>query len=210
MQDRKEFPSLLKSMGLTNKGVEVGSFKGDFAKEILEQWPGILYLVDPWREMKEEEYDDISNMKHQGKVYEKTFENLTGFEERALMMRMTSDQAAELFPDRSLDFVYIDANHTYEHVKNDIMLWYPKVKIGGILAGHDFLKLECFNKESYANGQKNHPIWMWLDGDYNNRFYAGMFGVNPAVEEFLEYNGYDLHVTNEFTGTWWIVKKSNL
>jgi predicted O-methyltransferase YrrM len=209
MKDRKGFPSLLKSMGLINKGVEVGSYRGVFAKEILNEWPGTLYLVDPWREMEKSEYDDVSNMSVQGKIYDDVFENLKGLEKRGLMMRMTSEQASELFPDKSLDFVYIDANHTYEHAKNDIMLWYPKVKVGGILAGHDFLALDCYNKESYARGEKNHPVWMWIDGNYDNRFYAGLFGVNPAVEEFLEYHGYDLQVTNEFTGTWWIVKKSS-
>lgn len=42
-------------------------------------------------------------------------------------------------PDGSLDFVYIDGNHSEEYVRQDIRLWWPKVKIGGMLAGHDIL-----------------------------------------------------------------------
>ncbi len=49
-----------------------------------------------------------------------------------------SKEAVKEFKDESLDFVYIDANHNYEFVKEDIELWYPKVKIGGIIGGHDY------------------------------------------------------------------------
>jgi hypothetical protein len=52
-------------------------------------------------------------------------------------MRMTSEEAAKLVPAHSLDFVYLDANHSYDMVKRDIALWWPKIKWGGVLAGHD-------------------------------------------------------------------------
>ena len=49
-----------------------------------------------------------------------------------------STRAALLYDDCSLDFVYLDASHDYESVKADIMAWWPKIKVGGILAGDDF------------------------------------------------------------------------
>lgn len=49
-----------------------------------------------------------------------------------------SAEAADLYEDKSLDFVFIDATHAYEYVKKDIVKWKSKVKSGGILAGHDF------------------------------------------------------------------------
>lgn len=49
-----------------------------------------------------------------------------------------SKKAAEMFPDNSLDFVFLDANPTYESVKRDIFAWLTKVKMGGVLAGHNF------------------------------------------------------------------------
>jgi predicted O-methyltransferase YrrM len=53
---------------------------------------------------------------------------------------MTTDEAASLFQDGSLDGVFIDADHTYEAVKMDIQNWMPKVRKGGILAGHDYVE----------------------------------------------------------------------
>ena len=53
-------------------------------------------------------------------------------------IRLPSELAAKLYPNDSLDFVFIDGNHSYESVKLDIESWYPKVKSGGILAGHDY------------------------------------------------------------------------
>lgn len=51
---------------------------------------------------------------------------------------MPSDVASGMMPDRSLDLVFIDAQHTYEGVREDIALWTPKVRAGGVLAGHDY------------------------------------------------------------------------
>ena len=53
-------------------------------------------------------------------------------------IRSPSVEAASRFEDNTLDFVFIDASHEYEDVKNDINAWLPKVKNGGILAGHDY------------------------------------------------------------------------
>ena len=50
---------------------------------------------------------------------------------------MTSVEASKLYENESLDFVFIDACHEYSCVKEDIIAWYPKIKKGGVLAGHD-------------------------------------------------------------------------
>ena len=55
------------------------------------------------------------------------------------MIKSCSWEAATLFEDNSVDFVFIDADHQYESVKKDITAWYPKIKIGGIMSGHDYI-----------------------------------------------------------------------
>jgi len=54
------------------------------------------------------------------------------------IIRDLSVNAAKRFNDNSLDFIFIDACHDYECVKEDLHTWYPKLKKGGIIAGHDY------------------------------------------------------------------------
>jgi predicted O-methyltransferase YrrM len=54
------------------------------------------------------------------------------------LIEAESVAASGMYPDASLDFVFIDANHTYEAVKRDIDAWLPKMKPGGIISGHDY------------------------------------------------------------------------
>jgi hypothetical protein len=182
------------------KGVEVGTFKGSFSNQIMNNWSGTLYMVDVWRPL-ESGYDDSSNHgRYDGGVYTDAMENIKGFEDRAIMVRATSEIASNMFNDNSLDFVYIDANHAYDYVVQDIELWYPKVKKGGFICGHDYLGLDWYDDPSYSDNNKDKFIW-GTDGTY-----MGVFGVNPAVDEFCEKNGYELRVTSEWLGTWYVKK----
>lgn len=188
------------------KGAEIGTFKGEFSKEILNMWNGTLYMVDVWNELGDE-YIDASNHKNfEGGVYGNCMENIKGFEDRAIMIRAKSEIAAHMFEDESLDFVYIDANHAYDFVKQDIELWYPKVKTGGWVLGHDYIKLDWTEPPFTENGKDKH-IWVndGFGGPYTN--YAGIFGVNPAVDEFCQQNGYTPGFTEEFFSTWYFRKK---
>jgi hypothetical protein len=197
MIHRNEFGEFLTSKNLINKGVEVGSFKGDFARTILEKWQGTLYMVDAWYEL--EDYNDMSNIGLNQDAYVEAMRSINEFRDRAYMLRCLSKQAVDLFPDESLDFVYIDANHEYSYVVEDIKLWYPKVKKGGIVAGHDYLDIDWYDDE-YSEKDKNK--YMWGDGQH----FIGVFGVNPAVDEFCRENNIEFSLTEEFSRTWYFEK----
>jgi hypothetical protein len=198
--NRVELMSKICSQFPNGVGVEVGTFKGSFSKQIIQNWNGTLYMVDVWRGLKDGYIDSSNHLLQSENVYEEAMKNIEGYEDRAVMIRASSEISAKIFNDHSLDFVYIDANHAYDYVVQDIKLWFPKVKIGGYILGHDYIDLDWYNDPNYLPNKKDKHIW-------NGNFYHGVFGVNPAVDEFCEDYGYELTLTNEWFGTW-SVKKS--
>lgn len=126
--------------GQLKKGVEVGVFNGEFSEYLIRNLPTLeLYLVDCWKEFPKEDYDDCANLSQ--KVYSaryKLVKSLFEEKENVSIIRKTSMEAVKQFEDESLDFVYIDANHAYNYVKQDIQEWSKKVRIGGIISGHDY------------------------------------------------------------------------
>jgi hypothetical protein len=143
MPNRDAFGEFLNQQGLDGEGVEVGVARGGFTATILGKWHGKrLHGVDPWSEMSEDgKYVDIANVpqaQHE-QNYQETQRRLHPFGDRCAIHRTTSRQAAAGFRDRSLDFVYLDARHYREALLEDLELWAPKIRPGGILAGHDYL-----------------------------------------------------------------------
>jgi hypothetical protein len=187
-------------------GVEVGTFKGEYSKEIIKRFNGTLFMVDVWNELSNE-YIDASNHKNfKNGVYGECINNIKGFEDRAIMIRSNSKIASNFFKNDSLDFVYIDANHAYDFVKEDINLWYPKVKSGGYVMGHDYILGDWSNPPFAENGIDKH-IWVNKGDGGEFNIYAGIFGVNPAVDEFCKNNNYKINLTEEWTSTWYFKKR---
>jgi hypothetical protein len=115
--------------------VEVGSWKGRSSSymcvEIANSQKNInFFCVDTWQGSREHHVTED--------LYWTFMQNMAPVKNFFVPWKMTSLQAAKLFDDRSIDFVFIDASHEYQDVKNDICAWFPKVKRGGILAGHDY------------------------------------------------------------------------
>jgi hypothetical protein len=139
---RWELPHILNAKGLLGEGAEIGVQQGDFSELILESWRGRkLYSIDPWKEFSREEYRDAANVKQaeHDHFFRETQDKLARFGDRSCIMRSTSQEAVSEFTDAQLDFVYVDAQHHYDAVKEDIRLWLPKVRPGGLLAGHDYI-----------------------------------------------------------------------
>jgi predicted O-methyltransferase YrrM len=112
-------------------GVEVGTRVGDYSKLLCQKIPGLaLTCVDPW-----EAYSGLTQERQEAN-YQEAVKRLTPLGVRIL--RMPSMEALKEFPDRSLDFAYIDGNHQFDHACMDIICWAKKIKQGGIMAVHDY------------------------------------------------------------------------
>lgn len=127
--------------------VEVGAYYGKsaayMAVEIANSGKNIKFdVVDTWRgspEHQEGGWDHREDMVNDT-AYDVFLENMKPAEGYYNPVKLASLEAAKLYEDRSLDFVYIDANHEYESIRDDIEAWLPKVKIGGYIGGHDYVR----------------------------------------------------------------------
>jgi hypothetical protein len=128
--------------------VEVGSWKGRstsyMAVEIHNSEKNIKFdCVDTWD--GSEEHSDPNSCWFQPELvndknwlYRIFLENTKPVNHIINPIRTTSLEAAQYYKNRSIDFVFIDAAHDYENVKADLNAWYPKVKKGGFIGGHDY------------------------------------------------------------------------
>lgn len=122
-------------------GVELGVKEGRFSAYLLEQFPSLhMYGVDLCRAREKrdrlgyETYDDWD----WDAILEEQEQNLAKVAKRFTLLRMSTVRAADLFEPASVDFVFVDAEHTYEGVRDDIAAWRDKIIDGGILCGHDY------------------------------------------------------------------------
>ena len=123
------------------EGVEVGTNRGKFASFVCTVNPMLhLTCIDPWITY---EGNSVSQ-ETQDAVYKYAVKHLAKF--NITIMRKTSMEAVQLFSDSSIDFVYIDGNHAFDYVLQDIVQWAAKVKNDGIILVHDY----CLRDVQYA------------------------------------------------------------
>lgn len=119
---------------------EIGVWKGDFAAHLLRCCPEIdhYYAIDPWRPLTL--WNKPLNVDRETfeAAYREALEK-TGFAgERLEVLRGTTTEVVDRIPDGSLDFVYVDGDHTLRGIAIDLIRALPKVKPGGFVAGDDF------------------------------------------------------------------------
>lgn len=162
------------------KIAEIGAFEGSFAKVILDAFPDChLSLVDLWQtENNDFYYSTRSGTVEQAyEVAKKRFAHLPNVK----MCKGNSSDVSRDFQDESLDIVYIDADHSYQGALKDLVTWFPKVKHGGIISGHDW------------DANPSMP-------EYH------MFGVEAALRNFVK-DVECLKLTNEsYHKSWYWVK----
>ena len=138
------FPTLMKRLGY-KVGAEIGTAKGHFAKWLCVKIPKLkLFCIDPYKVYEGYvEYKEGDQLELDSK-FEEAKTKLAKF--NVEFVRKYSMDAVKDFPDNSLDFVYIDANHSFEYVVSDIAEWERKVRQGGIISGHDYWNSQERNK----------------------------------------------------------------
>lgn len=137
---RYELPMAFKELGLV-KGVEIGTYLADYT-EALAQAGLEIYGVDPWALYRD--YGNPRGQKRLDAQYQASLERLKPYP-NAHLIRKTSMDALADFEDESLDFVYIDGNHSFKYVAEDLWEWSRKVKQGGVIAGHDWVLKASFS-----------------------------------------------------------------
>lgn len=163
---------LVGRLGPDPVGVELGVFRGQFAALLLKLHPTLhLHMVDRW--------NTTAHQPRHGRSQQLLIAEATGRTEfaaaRRTILQLDSLAAARAFAPASLDFVFIDADHSYEAVIADIEAWAPKVKPGGWLCGHDY-----------------------ADEFTRTRWY----GVVRAVDEQAAVRGWALELGPDTT--WWV------
>lgn len=144
-------------------GAELGVDKGHTSACLLRKFPRLQLLMVDWYAGT-----DCGRVKADANCDLLTAKEATEFaRDRRIMLLGTTHAASRLVADGSLDFVFIDANHSYAGVAEDLVDWVPKVRVGGIISGHDYTTVL---RKRYKKG------------------------VRLAVDEFIAASGFELHV----------------
>eukprot|EP01062_Namystynia_karyoxenos_P034037 TRINITY_DN24986_c0_g1_i1.p1 TRINITY_DN24986_c0_g1~~TRINITY_DN24986_c0_g1_i1.p1 ORF type:complete len:428 (+),score=90.66 TRINITY_DN24986_c0_g1_i1:42-1286(+) len=169
-------------------GVEVGVRWGEFSTVLLRKCRNLtLYMVDPW--IAQENYTDLVNIQTSRRGNELlsgeqmykyvALKMARAFGDRARVLRMFGAEAAAHFRNSSVDFVYIDARHDFKAVTEDLVAWWPKLRPGGVMSGHDYF----YGNDTCVTGT-DQDWTLQSDGTRDWR------GVRGAVEEFVHRQGH--------------------
>ena len=177
-----------KPLKIVEVGVETGAYLDIYYPQ-LESITEKFYLVDMWQYEGNEDFVDKYSGGNYNNELEKGYDRvkrLYGDNPKVQMCKGSSEDWAEKFEDGFFDYLYLDADHSKKSVLADLKSWYPKVKNGGIIAGHD---VYC---------------------DQNNAFREH-FDVEGALAEFFsEEQQENIHLTNEYAYRTWIYLKPEL
>lgn len=129
---------LLELVPRHSRGAELGVCVGDYSREILARVdPELFYLVDVWRHIDLGYADKL--MGHDG-IHQKRYRGVWrefGFDPRVRIIRDLSLSVREIFPEHSLDWIYIDGDHSRKGCWDDLVTADQVVKPGGLIMGHD-------------------------------------------------------------------------
>jgi len=162
MKNRSELAKYFAELGF-KVGAEVGVYRGDYSAELCANNPELkLYCIDSWGTPLPGKGEGVDKKN----AFRKAQKLLAPY--NCELIKKFSMDAVKDFEDNSLDFVYIDADHHYPLVRNDIREWAKKVHKGGIVSGHDYITSRMLNSD---------------------------LGVMRAVDEYVAKHGCKLELT---------------
>lgn len=144
-------------------GAEIGVLYGTYTNQLFENWEGQVLAVDIWTERPQ---------------YLRAIEALG--DTNTLIVKGASMDVVKLIKDESLDWIYIDGDHSYQGARDDIYGWAPKVRKGGIISGHDYIQWNLMTKQE----KETHP---YLETNH----------VYKAVDEFCAEFGYKIDLFHD-------------
>lgn len=163
---------IINKMGDDLTGVEIGVCRGVNIWFLLNNCKNIrkIYGIDPWTE-----YSAI-NKETQTVNYIRAKQTLKKLmnEARVSLLKMKSEIAVRGFNDKSLDLSFIDGDHSPAAIAQDLRLWYPKVKDGGLFSGHDYRPKDVEVRKAVQEFAKEigatileaaHYSWYWFKGE---------------------------------------------
>jgi hypothetical protein len=130
---------LCKIIDLSLPAAEIGVAEGYFSNDILSWGVAKLYMVDNWGTIDGVTGDGNSPQEWHESNMQKAIARVERFGDKAVILQGMSVAMADLVPDDSLGLLYLDAGHSFESVLSDLEAWFPKVKAGGLIAGHDYM-----------------------------------------------------------------------
>ena len=191
------FPMIIDAMNFKTS-VEIGVDKAGFSEKILSQTKIEQYVcVDTWQDnfgsnFKPDYYAKDGNVRFdEAKQVLLPYLNNPDISSvaggRAIMVRTSSKEASTKFPNEYFDFCYIDGDHSLFGIYDDLFAWSPKVKIGGIISGHD-----------YKDGKQSGIMDYWGNQlDYK---------IKTVVDSYCLKFGHKLNITGGLIRSWWFVK----
>lgn len=190
LRNRDEMGDLLQEYNFKS-GIEVGVKQGNYAEILLSKWTSCTNykLVDLWKHQTN--YKDVANVKDEKheSFYQETKQRLKPWSEKTEYYRMLSTEAAKAISEKNelVDFIYIDARHDYCGVKEDLEHYWPLLKPGGLIAGHDY------NSNDEVRGQD----WgLCQDGIRNDSAVKGAvngFFVPKGITVSVNYRERNFH-----------------
>lgn len=173
LKDRTELAKYFNELGF-QYGAEIGACFGRYSEILCQNIPGLkLFVIDSWNNARNAHREAGAHMS----VEESARRKLAPY--NAIVIKASSMDALRYVEDNALDFVFIDAAHDYNSVAEDIREWSKKVRIGGIVSGHDYYVFKNSGNRGVIDAVdeyvKKHNIellttgWDWKNSESDDR-----------------------------------------